>query len=241
MKLSFPRISMLAISLALSACTAPSKEALAQNDPWEVSNRRTFDFDMKLYRTVARPVAKGYISVVPAPAREGMHNFLTNLNSPIVLANDVLQGDAHKAQNTVSRTVINSTVGIGGIVDVASRIGIPQHDNDFGITLGKAGTAEGSYLVLPFYGPLPPRDAVGTAVDVLFDPLTYVSFHGSDTWGAVRLGVGVLDDVSSQVDAVENIERSSVDFYATARNLYRQSRNAKINDDMLGPEGLPNF
>jgi phospholipid-binding lipoprotein MlaA len=239
MKLSFSQTSVLAISLALSACATPSAESVAQNDPWEVSNRRTFDFDMKLYRMVARPVAKGYISVVPAPAREGVHNFLTNLNSPIVLANDLLQGNGSKAEDTFSRTVINSTVGIGGIVDVAGKIGIPQHDNDFGITLGKAGAAEGSYLILPFYGPLPPRDAVGTGVDVLFDPLTYVSFHGSDTWGAIRFGVGVLDDASSQVDAVDSIERSSVDFYATARNLYRQSRNAKINDDKSGPEGLP--
>src|ERR1700679_4300478 len=117
MKLSFSQISVLAIGLALSACAKPSAESVAQNDPWETSNRRTFDFDMKLYRTVARPVAKGYISVVPAPAREGVHNFLTNLNSPIVLANDLLQGNGSKAEDTFSRTVINSTIGIGGIVD----------------------------------------------------------------------------------------------------------------------------
>ena len=235
------RIAALAVGVLLSACAAPSAQSLAQNDPWEVSNRATFDFDMRMYKAVARPVAKGYISVVPAPARDGVHNFLTNLNSPIVLANDLLQGDGGKAGDTFSRTVINSTVGIGGIVDVAGKIGIPQHDNDFGITLGKAGAAEGSYLVLPFYGPLPPRDLVGKGVDVLFDPLTYVSFHGSDTWGAVRFGAGALDDTASQVNAVDSIERSSIDFYATARNLYRQSRNAKINDDKAGPENLPDL
>ena len=83
--------------------------------------------------------------------------------------------------------MINSTVGIGGLIDVASKMGIPYHDNDFGITLGKGGVAEGSYLVLPFAGPLPPRDLVGTGVDVALDPLTWIRFHGRDTWMVVRV------------------------------------------------------
>ena len=128
-----------------------------------------------------RPVAKFYRSAVPEPARDGIHNALTNLNSPVVLANDVLQGDGDKAADTFGRFVINSTVGVAGLIDVASKMGIPGHDNDFGITLGKAGAAEGSYLVLPFVGPKPPRDLVGTGVDIAFDPLTYVSWHNSDT------------------------------------------------------------
>jgi phospholipid-binding lipoprotein MlaA len=155
---------------------------------------------------------------------------LTNLNTPIVLANDVLQGDGEKASNTVGRIAINSAVGIGGLIDIASKVGIPGHGNDFGITMGKAGAAEGSYLVLPFYGPLPPSDFVGVAVDVAFDPLTYVTFHGSDTWAAARFGASILDDRTSALDAVDSIERSSIDFYATARNLYRQSRDAQINE-----------
>ena len=114
---------------------------------------------------MARPIAKGYRDAVPEPVRDGIHNALTNLNSPVVLANDVLQGDGDKAVNTFGRIVINSTVGIGGLIDVASKIGIPGHDNDFGITLGKGGVAEGSYLVLPFAGPMPPRDLLGTGVD----------------------------------------------------------------------------
>ncbi len=181
---------------------------------------------------------------VPQFARDGVHNFLTNLNGPVVLANDLLQTDGDKAGNTFGRIVINSTVGIGGLIDVASKVGIPYHDNDFGITMGKAGAAEGSYLVLPFAGPAPPRDLVGIGVDIAFDPLTYVTFHGSDTWMVVRFGMGVLDSRTSQLDAVETIERSSIDFYATTRNLYRQSRNAKINEGKTGPgsnDDLPNL
>ena len=242
MKPSFPTFAALALSLGLSACSTPSADSLAQNDPWEKTNRDVFDFDVKLDHAVARPIAKGYRAVVPEVARDGVHNFLTNLNSPVVLANDVLQGDGEKATNTFGRLVINSTVGIGGLIDVATKLGIPYHDNDFGITLGKAGTAEGSYLVLPFVGPQPPRDLLGAAVDNAFDPLTYGRWHGKDTQMVIRFGLGVLDSRTSQLDAVETIERSSIDFYATTRNLYRQSRNAKINGGKPGgPDDLPNL
>ena len=242
MKTSLPVIAALGLSLVLGACSTPSAESLAQNDPWEKTNRDIFDFDVRVDHAVARPVAKGYRAVVPEPVRDGIHNALTNLNSPVVLANDVLQGDGSKAVNTAGRIVINSTVGIGGLIDLASKIGIPGHDNDFGITLGKNGIAEGSYLVLPFAGPMPPRDLLGTGIDVAFDPLTYVHFHGKDTWMVVRFGIGILDSRTSTLDAVETIERSSIDFYATTRNLYRQSRNAKINDGKAGaPDDLPNL
>jgi phospholipid-binding lipoprotein MlaA len=239
MKNSVPVISALALGLMLGACSTPSADSLAQNDPWEKTNRDFFDFDVKLDHAVARPVAKGYRYVVPEPVRDGIHNAVTNLNSPVVLANDVLQGDGDKAADTFGRIVINSTIGIGGLIDVASKLGIPAHENDFGITLGKGGIAEGSYLVLPFAGPLPPRDLLGTGVDVAFDPLTWTKFHGRDTWMVVRFGIGTLDAEASRIDAVETIERSSIDFYATTRNLYRQSRNAKINDGKAGANGVP--
>jgi len=242
MKISLPVISALALSLVLGACSTPSQESLAQNDPWEKTNRDIFDFDVRLDHAVARPIAKGYRAAVPEPVRDGIHNALSNLNSPVVLANDVLQGDGNKAVDTAGRIVINSTVGLGGLIDVASKIGIPGHDNDFGITLGQNGVAEGSYLVLPFAGPLPPRDLLGVAVDQTFDPLTYVRFHGKDTWMVVRFGIGILDARASTLDAVETIERSSIDFYATTRNLYRQSRNAKINGGKTGAtDDLPNL
>jgi phospholipid-binding lipoprotein MlaA len=232
-------VSALAVSLLLGACSTPSPDSVAQHDPWEKTNRDIFDFDVKLDQNVARPIAKGYRDAVPEPVRDGIHNAVTNLNAPVVLANDVLQGDSSEAANTFGRIVINSTVGIGGLIDIASKLGIPYHDNDFGITLGKGGAAEGSYLVLPFAGPMPPRDLVGTGVDVGFDPLTWIKFHGRDTWLVVRFGIGTLDAEASRIDAVESIERSSIDFYATTRNLYRQSRNAKINEGKTGANGAP--
>lgn len=245
MRYPVPLFSILALGLILGACSAPSPESIAQNDPWEKTNRDIFDFDVKLDHAVARPIARGYRDTVPEPVRDGIHNAVTNLNSPVILANDVLQGDGDKAINTFGRIVINSTVGIGGLIDIASKLGIPYHENDFGITLGKGGVAEGSYLVLPFAGPMPPRDLVGTGVDAGIDPLTWIKFHGRDTWLVVRFGIGTLDAEASRIDAVESIERSSIDFYATTRNLYRQSRNVKINegksDDSGAMDNLPNL
>ncbi len=224
-------LCVLTMGFTLTACGTPSAASLAQHDPWENTNRDIFAFDVWVEHHVARPVDDGYRAVIPAPAREGVHNLTTNLHEPIVLANDVLQGEGDKAATTLGRIVINSTVGVGGLIEVAAHIGMPYHDNDFGITLGKGGIAEGSYLVLPFVGPLPPRDLVGSAVDGAFDPLSYARFHGKDTWLLVRTGLRVLDTVDQRRDEFETIERSSIDFYATTRNLYRQARAARIRGE----------
>ena len=240
MKVRSSILAALCVGLFVSACATKDPEAIAQNDPWEPTNRSTFDLDMQLDRAVARPIAKFYDHTVPQPAREGIHNALTNLNSPVVFSNDVLQGDGDKATKTFGRFVINSTAGVEGLVDVAAKVGIPGHDNDFGITLGKWGAAEGSYLVLPFAGPKPPRDLVGTGADIGMDPLTYMSWNDSTLYMIIRAGVSVLDDRASTVDAVETIERSSIDFYATTRSLYRQNRAAQINGGNP-PADLPNF
>ena len=240
MTLKISLLAALGASLLLTACATKDPEAVAQNDPWEPTNRAVFDFDVKLDHAIARPVAKFYRSAVPEPARDGIHNALTNLNSPVVFTNDVLQGDGEKATDTFGRFMINSTIGVGGFIDVAAKMGIPGHDNDFGITLGKAGAAEGSYLVLPFAGPKPPRDLVGAGVDIAFDPLTYMSWNDSTLYMIIRGGLGVLDDRAANIDAVEQIERSSIDFYATTRSLYRQNRAAQINGGNP-PQDLPNF
>ena len=230
----------LAASLMLTACATHDPQSLAQNDPFEPTNREVFAFDIKLDHAVATPVAKFYRAAVPKEAREGIHNALDNLNAPVVFANDVLQGDTDKAGDTIGRFAINSTVGLAGLIDVAAKLGIPGHDNDFGITLGKGGAAEGSYLVLPFAGPKPPRDLLGTGVDIAFDPLTYVTWNNSSLYVVIRGGLGVLDSRTANIDSVAAIERSSIDFYATSRSLYRQNRNAQIRGDQANQD-LPNF
>ena len=232
---------VFAMSLCVSGCATPSPDSLAQNDPWENTNRDVFGFDVWVEHNVAAPVDDAYRAVVPEPAREAVHNVTSNLHAPIVLANDVLQGDTHKAVRTLGRIVINSTVGLGGQIDVASKIGIPYHDNDFGITLGQNGIAEGSYLVLPFVGPLPPRDLLGSGVDGAFDPLAYARFPGRGRLLLARSALRILDTVDQHRDEFESIERTSVDFYATTRNLYRQDRNARIRGEDANTIQLPDL
>lgn len=219
------------VGLAAAGCTTShDPEAVAQNDPYESTNRAIFDFNMKLDNYFAKPVAKTYNRVVPEKARTGVHNFLTNLNKPVTFGNDVLQGSPDRAAETLGRFTVNTTVGLGGLIDVATMVGIPDHSEDFGQTLGVWGAGEGPYLVLPFLGPDPPRDLAGNVVDIFLDPLTYIRYHGADTWSAVRGGVSVLDLRARNVDNLETIERSSIDFYATTRSLYRQYRNAEIRN-----------
>jgi phospholipid-binding lipoprotein MlaA len=240
MRLRPAHFAALALALALGACATKDPQSLAQNDPFEPTNREIFDFDVRLDHAVMRPVAEAYRDVVPELARDGIHNALDNLNAPVVFANDVLQGDGGKATDTFGRFVINSTIGLAGLIDVAAKVGIPGHPNDFGITLGKGGAAEGSYLVLPFIGPKPPRDVVGEGVDIAFDPVTWMSWNNSTLYMVIRGGLGVLDSRTANLDSVASIERSSIDFYATTRSLYRQNRNAQIRGEAANQD-LPNF
>ena len=148
----------------------------------------------------------------------------------------------HTETQEVHGRIINTTVGLGGLIDVASKIGIPYHDNDFGVTLGVAGVAEGSYLVLPFFGPKPPRDLLGSFADGAFDPMTYARFDGRGTFLTVRSTFNILDTEARNLDQVETIERTSIDFYASARSLYRQHRAAQIRGDQPDDlQLLPNF
>ena len=234
-------IPAAALALCLAACSTPSPESLAEHDPWEGTNRDIFAANVWVEHNIAAPVVEGYRTVVPEVGREGLHNAVTNLRTPIVFANDVLQARPKKAVQTVARLVINSTVGIGGFIDVAAKIGIPYHDNDFGVTLGVAGAYEGSYLVLPVFGPKPPRDLVGMGVDGLFDPFTWSRFPGRHELLTARSVGGILDTATQNLDQFEEIERNSIDFYASTRNLYRQSRAAQIRGDLALFQTLPEF
>ena len=234
-------ILVFAVSLFMSSCASTPGTSTADNDPYEATNRDVFALNQRLDKAVALPVAEFYVSAVPEPARDGVHNFLTNLNSPVVFANDVLQGDVDHAGETLGRFGVNSTLGLAGLVDVASKMGIPGHDTDFGITLGMWGIGEGPFLMLPLIGPAPPRDLVGKVVDVFLDPLTYVSFR-SKIYYDIGLGtIGIIDLRAQNIDTLESIERTSVDYYATTRNLYLQYRKAAVNRGKPDVENLPNF
>ena len=231
-------VSLFAV-LAVGGCTAnPSVE---DNDPFEPVNRVVFDVNNAFDKAVALPVAKTYVDVVPEFARTGVHNVLTNLDTPVTLANDVLQGEIERAGQSLGRIVINSTVGIAGLIDIAAEADLPPHSEDMGQTLATYGVTEGPYLVLPFLGPSTVRDTAGIGIDNLFDPLTYARYDDQAFWTAMRFAGKALDLRSQNIDTLDAVERSSIDYYAALRSLYRQQRNSEIDNGKASTPPLPEY
>ena len=213
-----------------------------ENDPFEASNRFTFRINNALDKALLRPVSIAYRAVLPKFAQSGVRNFMNNLNSPVVFANDLLQGEGDRAGDTFLRFGINSTIGLGGLIDVAKDLGYPYHDEDFGQTLGVWGVGDGPYFYFLLMGPSNARDFAGFVVDRGFDPLTYVNW-GSDGMEYVpiaRTVLNVIDLRSRNIETLDDIERSSVDYYASIRSLYRQSRADAIRNGAPSQE-LPDF
>ncbi len=237
------KVIVLGLAVALAGCASgqPSTSDPTANDPYESTNRQVFEFNQKVDEHVLLPAAKAYAAVVPEPARTGIHNFLTNLDLPVTFANDILQGEADRAGETLERFSVNSTLGIGGLLDPATDFGIPYHTEDFGQTLGVYGAGEGPYLVLPFLGPDPPRDAVGQVVDIFLDPFTYIQLRDHIYYSATREVLSVLDLRAKNLDTLQGIERGSVDYYASVRSLYRQLRNNEIRNGKPDVKNLPNL
>lgn len=244
-RLSLLLSALLAACLGIAGCAAPGSAGAQSpaggegfNDPYEETNRAIFRFNQGFDRTVMLPAAKTWRTVVPPPMRQSVHDFLQNLNEPVIFANDVLQGQARLAASTFGRLAINTTVGVGGMFDVASRAGIPFHSNDLGVTLATWGVPEGPYLVIPVLGPSNPRDLAGEVGDSFGDPGDYVAGQYHYLWAAVtRSVVSGVDERSRNIESLADIERTSLDYYATIRSLYRQRRAAEIRHEQ---SNLPN-
>jgi phospholipid-binding lipoprotein MlaA len=200
-----------------------------------------FNTTLAIDRVVLRPTALVYRAVFPQPIRNGVRNFLNNLDSPIILTNDLLQGELGRARITLVRTVVNTTIGIGGLFDVADRWGYPRHREDFGQTLARFGIGEGPYLFIPLFGPANPRDLFGYGTDLFFQPLTYVQWGDESYVPYVRYGIDLIDLRERNIETLDEIEQTSLDYYASVRSLYRQSRNNEINNGAAAVEDLPDF
>lgn len=230
--------SLFALALVAGCATPPpadDKEAVAEfeqtNDPLEPMNRAIFDFNDAVDKAVIKPVAQAYRAGVPAYGRERVRDALNNLRSPIVLANDILQGEPDRAMQTLMRFAFNTGFGIGGLFDVATPGGIPYHDEDFGQTFGVWGIGEGPYLVLPILGPSNPRDTAGLAAEWLADPFDIWMDNTHRSWATwTRAGVAGVDKREQYLDTLDEIEKSSLDYYAAMRSLYRQRRAADIKN-----------
>ena len=232
---------MLLLSLTLGACsTAPldpedRADWIALNDPFEPTNRVIFDIDVTLDDYILAPIARAYSEALPDPVLLAIHNFISNLNSPWILVNDILQGNGARASETIGRFLVNSTVGLGGLFDVvAANNGPAHHDEDFGQTLAVWGVSDGPYLMLPLLGPSSPRDAAGLGAAFFGDPTNIVlSKNDLDSAVWARFGMTAVDDRMTLLDPLDNLRRTSLDYYAAIRSVYRQRRASLIaNEDI---------
>ena len=224
---------LLVVAVALSACTTSQDPALRTdgiNDPYEAQNRAIHGFNKGLDKNLVRPVSKGYAAVVAPEIRDRVNDFSTNLSNPGIAINSLLQGDLRGAGIATARFLLNTTIGIGGIVDAATELQIPQHDTDFGETLAVWGVGEGAYVEMPFFGPSTQRDAVGFVTDVFTNPLTFLTINTSPEKyipPTARAGAW-LNDRERLSGAIDSVLYDSADSYAQSRSIYLQNRRFEL-------------
>lgn len=212
--------------LLLSACASVPEQTAhaAEVDPWEGLNRQVFAFNEVADKYVLRPVAVGYQAAAPEPVERGVSNFFNNLRDVNTLINELLQGKPGDGVVTLYRILINSSVGLAGLIDVATPLGFERTQEDFGQTLATWGVGDGPYLVLPFYGPSNIRDAGGLVLDTLALPITYISDDD------VRIGLQALNIIDTRAQLISGESLISGDKYSFMRDAWMQQREYKIKD-----------
>ncbi|MFK7746534.1 MAG: VacJ family lipoprotein [Roseobacter sp.] len=230
-----PLLAVVAAAL-LSACATyqdPVTRTDGINDPYEAQNRGIHAFNKGLDKNLVRPVSKGYAAVVPSEIRDTVNNFSENLSMPGVAINSLLQGDFRGAGLASIRFVMNTTIGIGGIVDAATELNIPEHTTDFGETLAVWGAGEGAYVELPVFGPSTQRDAVGIFTDFFTNPLTLATTDNSpEKYIPPTATAGsVLNDRERLGETIDSVLYESADSYAQSRSIYLQNRRFELGTD----------
>jgi phospholipid-binding lipoprotein MlaA len=217
----------------------PPVELPSSYDPWEPLNRKVHRFNNVVDRTIATPLAKAYVAVVPRPVRLGVGNFFNNLGQPVSAVNSLLQGKPKQAVQTLGRFLVNSTIGVVGIFDPASRAHLPNHSEDFGQTLGVWGWKRSRYVELPLFGPRTVRDVFGMVGDGPMAPLRGIE----DDKARVFLQGLQLVDVRTQLFAVDSMREGATDEYALTRDAWMQRRRYQIFGDrqQQGDDALPEY
>jgi phospholipid-binding lipoprotein MlaA len=196
-------------------------------DPLEPLNRAFFEFNDKLYFWVMKPVATGYKTVVPEEVRVCVRNFFTNLAFPVRFVNNLLQGKFFGALEETCGFLVNSTVGLGGLADVATAVDLRRHDEDFGQTLAVYGAGPAFFINWPFFGPSTLRDTIGVAGDLFIDPLTYL---GNYWYAPYSRGLNILNETSLRLGDYESLKKAALDPYVALRDAYYQNRLSKIKE-----------
>lgn len=231
-------VAALGLLAALTGCAAvPAGGDTEPNDPLEPFNRAVFGDNMAVDRQVIKPVAKAYRSVLPQFVRDRLRNFFDNLTEPRVFIHNFLQVRPNAAGTTFARFLMNSTVGIAGLFDVASQHGLPRQSGDFGQTLHKWGFGEGPYLVLPLFGPSNLRDGVGLGgdlyLDFFVDPAGYLVTGAAGTsFDFGRAVTSGVDTRSRNIESFDELQATSLDLYAQLRSITRQRRQAELQEAM---------
>lgn len=237
--------SLLAAVLLPTACAhAPADSAgraeyERANDPAEPVNRKVFAANQYVDRNVLKPVATAYNDYVPGRVRRSVHNFGSNLKQPGVLVNDLLQGNVRRAWNTTQRFVVNTTVGGAGLFDAATDWGLPAHEADLGQTFGVWGMGPGPAVHLPLFGPSNLRDAVGRGAGLLTNPLAFIPGGAMTAVSATGAGTGVVDGRAGMLAATDDLEKNSLDYYATLRSVSAQRRAAIVEEGRAGKVAVP--
>ncbi|HEY6643620.1 VacJ family lipoprotein [Povalibacter sp.] len=227
-------IAMIAVLLISAGC-ATTPGATRADDPWEGMNRGIYKFNDTADRIALKPVAKGYRKITPRWFRAGVGNFFSNLTYPATIVNQFLQGKPGLGMRDFGRFVMNTTVGVGGLLDVATPAGLAANDEDFGQTLAKWGVGSGPYLTLPFFGPSSVRDAPSRLFDYFLGPLVYIDIPWEAEWG-----LRGLDIVHSRAELLplDATLQSAFDPYAFMRDAWVQQREFQIYDGNPPPEVL---
>ncbi len=228
--------------LSLGACSSVPQtqtdrvEANAGGDPFEPVNRVIFDVNDFLDRLLIRPLAELYRVMVPPPIRERIANILKNMNEPVIMANNLLQGEVTNAGTTLSRFFVNTLLGGGGMFEVANEFGLYRQTGDFGQTLYVWGLGSGPYLVLPLLGPSNVRDAVGLGVDTMMSPWKYAVQAGDtqieDTFTISNMTASALSRREANIEGMDALREGSLDFYAQMRSVYRQYRAKQLGEPL---------
>jgi len=227
--LSLKRLLALSLVAMMFGCASiPAGVPPSPDDPWESFNRSVFEFNEGLDKYVLKPVVSGYRFVLPEFIREGVYNFFSNYNDIYTALNNLLQGKPDYAFNDLMRVVVNTTMGLGGLIDLATPGGLEKHKEDFGQTFGVWGVPSGPYVVLPFFGPSSVRDTFGTVADLetdyLFKYIPDVGLRNSLT------GLRVVNARNTYYEAGDLLDGAAIDKYSFLRDAYIQRRKYQINE-----------
>jgi phospholipid-binding lipoprotein MlaA len=229
------RAAGLVLAALVAGCATPPSEpaeraAFEQNhDPLEPLNRQILDLNLFVDRILLKPATKVYIAVIPEELRDAVRRALDNMKEPVVVINNVLQGEPERAGVSVGRFAVNTTLGIAGLIDIAAKMGLEKESGDFGQTLFVWGLPQGPYLIVPLLGPSSPRDLIGMGADAYIDPFSFLATAKAlDQIQIARFIVDGIDQRARVIDVLDDLEKNSLDFYAQLRSLAQQKRAAEL-------------